>query len=328
MIRMTFRTGLLAQWLRTFLLLVISGVIALPALAAEASVSASVAHRIFEWRPFLAPFHAVVLHFPIGFITIAFLLEIYRLRRPSEDLRRVTHLVLWLALLSAAVTATFGLMRADTGEYEKRAVELHRAFGLWVPILLGVTLVTQKTAYRLAGNRAWTYAYRLFLTVTVGAVTMAGHYGGNLTHGSRYLVENAPDFVRELIDDTPNPASATANLSENQRFFVERVQPIFSSKCYQCHGAEKQKNGYRLDDPVIALKGGKSGKPAIKAGDPAGSNLVRLILLSPTDDDAMPPSGKEPLTNDEIMTILTWVRKGAAIPGSVPPTPAANPPNG
>lgn len=56
--------------------------------------SASEAHRLFEWRPFLAPFHAVVLHFPIGFLTLAGILEIYREFRPSLELRRVTLLVL------------------------------------------------------------------------------------------------------------------------------------------------------------------------------------------------------------------------------------------
>src|SRR6266508_3792831 len=82
----------------------------LSALAAAPAQGIGAAHRMFQWRPFLAPFHAVVLHFPIGFITVAFILEIYRLRRPSEELRHVTMLVIWLSLVTGVVSATFGIL--------------------------------------------------------------------------------------------------------------------------------------------------------------------------------------------------------------------------
>jgi hypothetical protein len=29
--------------------------------------------------------------------------------------------------------------------------------------------------------------------------------------------------------------------------FARDVRPIFEKHCYECHGAEKQKNDYRLD---------------------------------------------------------------------------------
>ena len=29
--------------------------------------------------------------------------------------------------------------------------------------------------------------------------------------------------------------------------FARDVQPIFKKHCYECHGADKHKNGYRLD---------------------------------------------------------------------------------
>jgi hypothetical protein len=36
--------------------------------------------------------------------------------------------------------------------------------------------------------------------------------------------------------------------------FVREVRPIFEKHCYECHGAEKQKNDYRLDIKAVALK--------------------------------------------------------------------------
>ena len=94
------------------------------------------------------------------------------------------------------------------------------------------------------------------------------------------------------------------------------MQPIFATKCYNCHGPEKQKSDYRLDKPELVCKGGKSGKVAIKPFDPIESHLVRLILLPPQHDDVMPPDGKQPLTVEEIMNIVDWIRNGAVVPGT------------
>jgi uncharacterized membrane protein len=272
-----------------------------------------VAHKLFQWRPFLAPFHAVVLHFPIGFLTMAGMLEIYRAFRPSGELRRVIALVLWMGLLTGIISASFGLMRAGGGGYDVEALELHRLYGVAVPFVTMAAIVLQWLAYRNEAARGWTRAYRSVLTGTLALVVVAGHYGGNLTHGSKYLVENAPKFVRELLEDDPAPSSAVnfAALDAHQRSYVEKVQPLLAAKCYKCHGPEKQKGGYRLDQPELALKGGDSDKAAIKPGDPLGSHLVRLILLPPQHDDVMPPEGKEPLTLEEIMTLLDWIRNGA-----------------
>jgi len=37
--------------------------------------------------------------------------------------------------------------------------------------------------------------------------------------------------------------------------FVREVRPIFEKHCYECHGAEKQKNDYRLDIKSVAGEG-------------------------------------------------------------------------
>lgn len=286
----------------------------LPAVAAIPS--AANLHKIFQWRPFLAPFHAVVLHFPIGFLTVVFILELYGFRNPSHELRRVTRLFLWLSLVAGIISATFGILRSETGGYESHALRLHRLFGLGVPVFTLATLVFQKPAFRSSAVRGWTRGYHLLLVGTLTLVVVAGHFGGNLTHGSKYLIENAPAFVRELVDNEPagNPSGTAADLDEAKRLYVEKIQPIFAAKCYACHGPEKQKSGYRLDQVELAFKGGKSGKIAIKPHDPIESHLVRLILPPPHHDDVMPPEGKQPLALEEIMAIIDWIRNGAAFP--------------
>ena len=67
----------------------------------------------------------------------------------------------------------------------------------------------------------------------------------------------------------------------------------------------------RLDIGEIALKGGESGKPAIKPDDAFQSNLIRLVLLPKDHDDVMPPTGKEPFTTQEVVTLINWIQEGA-----------------
>ncbi len=310
-------------WLTALLFLAL---ITLSALAAGQPVAVgSSPPRIFQWRSFLAPFHAVVLHYPIGFITMAFILEIYGMRRPSPEVKRITRLVIWISLISGIVAATFGILRASGGGYESHAVEMHRWTGLGVVICTLATLALQKFACRHEARCAWMYAYRSLLIITLGLLVVTGHMGGNLTHGAKYLTENAPTFMREfLADETSEKAEAPAivALDEGQRFFVEQVQPILNAKCVRCHGPEKQKGGYRIDRPEVAFKGGESEQPAIKPGNTMESRLVKLILLPPGHDDIMPPDGKEPLTPEEIGLVLHWIRIGAPFGTTAPPSSA------
>jgi len=47
--------------------------------------------------------------------------------------------------------------------------------------------------------------------------------------------------------------------------------------------------------------------------------------VTPQHDDVMPPEGKEPLTLEEIMTLLDWIRKGAVFPqGNATPLTAGH----
>jgi uncharacterized membrane protein len=278
--------------------------------------ASAIVHKDFRWGPFLAPFHAVVLHYPIGFLTLALILEVYGLHRPSDELRRITRLVILLSLLSGLLAATFGILRARDGGYETRGLELHRLFGMAVPVFMLMAWFGHRLAFRPKASRGWLHAYRGVLLLTMALLVVAGHHGGNLTHGSRYLVENAPEFVRDMLDeespaDTSSPESAVKG-EAGQSQFASVIQPILKAKCINCHGPEKHKGGYRLDKADLALTGGDSGKTAIKPGEPMQSNLLRMVLLPSDHDEAMPPEGKEPLTAEEIVTLAHWIQQGAA----------------
>ena len=297
------------------LFLVMGGIgAALPTWAGSSPMTAAppnIASDLFRWRPFLAPFHSVVLHYPIGFLTLAFILELYALRRPSPELRRITTLVIILSLGSGVIAAALGLMRASSESYDSQILAVHRSLGIAIPILTLLTWCLHARSGRPLAARGWLTGYRVALSLTLVVLVMGGHNGGNLTHGSRYLVQYAPQFVRSLLDDNETPPNLETPLDASQKYFVEKIQPILQSKCIPCHGPEKQKGKYRLDLPDLALKGGTSGLTAIKPKDPFASDLVRRILLPRNHDDAMPPDGKDPLKPDEIIEVVHWIQDGA-----------------
>ncbi len=96
--------------------------------------------------------------------------------------------------------------------------------------------------------------------------------------------------------------------------FVRDIRPIFEKHCYECHGAEKQKNDYRLDIKSVALTGGADHAPNIIAGKSAESPLFRFV--SGADKDlTMPPKSK--LSSTEIDVLKHWINEGAVWPEGV-----------
>ena len=96
--------------------------------------------------------------------------------------------------------------------------------------------------------------------------------------------------------------------------FVKEIQPIFDTKCVKCHGEDKQKGGYRLDDRQTALHGGDEHAPNIHPGNSTESPLVHFI--AGLDADMKMPAKGEPLSADQIGLVRAWIDQGAAWPDS------------
>jgi len=111
--------------------------------------------------------------------------------------------------------------------------------------------------------------------------------------------------------------------AETRSFYAIRVAPLFETRCTSCHGERREKASLRLDSFASVLLGGKHGV-VIRAGNPKNSELFTRISLPASDDRAMPPSGKPPLTEDEKTVIRLWIEHGASgslrdIPGAPKP---------
>jgi len=102
--------------------------------------------------------------------------------------------------------------------------------------------------------------------------------------------------------------------SGKQVDFLKDIQPIFANTCYECHGAEKQKGGLRLDQKTAALKGGDTGALLI-AGKSAESLLIQAITGT-KEDLARMPKKRDPLTAEQIGLLRAWIDQGATWPES------------
>jgi hypothetical protein len=94
-------------------------------------------------------------------------------------------------------------------------------------------------------------------------------------------------------------------------FYAVRVAPLLDAHCASCHGAGRQKAQLRLDSFAATMRGGKHGA-VINPGDVKDSLLFARIILPVSDDKAMPPSGKAPLSRDDVTVIRLWIAAGAS----------------
>ncbi|HUR45414.1 MAG TPA: c-type cytochrome domain-containing protein [Candidatus Saccharimonadales bacterium] len=95
--------------------------------------------------------------------------------------------------------------------------------------------------------------------------------------------------------------------------FTNDIAPILVQKCLSCHGAEKNKGGYRLDTFAWLLKPGSSKETPIVPGKPDSSKLYQLLIT--TDEEDRMPQKNEPLPNQEVEQIKRWISEGGGFDG-------------
>jgi hypothetical protein len=98
--------------------------------------------------------------------------------------------------------------------------------------------------------------------------------------------------------------------------FTKDVLPVLRRHCFECHGPQVQEGGLRFDDRNEFFAGGYSG-PAMIAGKPSESELLRRVSLDRLHDDAMPPVGPGLSAREEIV-LRRWIQQGGKLPDVIP----------
>ena len=114
--------------------------------------------------------------------------------------------------------------------------------------------------------------------------------------------------------------------------FNRDIRPIFSDKCFTCHGPDKANRvtELRFDTEAGAKIALSEGRQSVVPGDPDKSELFRRIA---SNDEAvrMPPAamGHAKLSDVEIDLIRRWIEQGAKWQGHwafIPPKRPELPP--
>ncbi|TXE07231.1 hypothetical protein FUA26_13500 [Seonamhaeicola algicola] len=253
---------------------------------------------------FLGRFHPLVVHLPIGFLFFAFVLEIFGKKKKYENITVAIPLALMLGFLSALIACILGYMLSLSGDYDENMLDSHFWFGVFTTVLTLVAWLIRVDKIKLP-NKNKLKANISALTVIVILLSVTGHYGGNLTHGSDYLTKYMPFNKKEEKVLVP------VEKVEDAVVFDYLVAPILDAKCTSCHNESKKKGGLSLIDSLSIMKGGKGGE-AVVVGSANKSEIVKRVLLDPHHEDFMPPEGKTPLTEEEIAVITYWINNAFA----------------
>jgi len=99
--------------------------------------------------------------------------------------------------------------------------------------------------------------------------------------------------------------------------FNEHIQPILSDTCYHCHGPDsgtrepKKGQPLRLDREEYAFAKRDDGTIIIKPGDPAASEMIKLIKEKDEDLIMPPPESHKEITPRQLALLERWIEQGA-----------------
>jgi uncharacterized membrane protein len=272
---------------------------------------------ISEWASFFGRFHPLLVHLPIGFLIIVGVLEILKLTGRLSLSQEVIRVILLISALSATFACLAGYFLSLEGGYNEEMLEEHKMQGIWLAVFCWIAWLAKKSWLneRIGFNKIL-YAPSLLLSLIL--MMVAGHHGGNLTHGETYLTDNTPQPFRAwfgMPEKTPNENIKTADKPKIQNInealvYEDIVRPVFKQKCEQCHNANKMKGDLRMDEIELFKKGGKHGAIFV-VGNAEESEFIKRILLPESDDDHMPPKGKTQITENELALLKWWIEQGA-----------------
>ncbi|PZX51022.1 putative membrane protein [Algoriphagus chordae] len=249
---------------------------------------------------FFGRFHPILVHLPIGFLIMAFLMWVFQKWKKKQAFDQAIAFCLLMGTFSAAMACVAGYLLSTSGGYEGALLSQH----MWGGIITTVLAAISYLVFSSDLTRKWPSAIASGLMILMfGGLNFTGHIGGSLTHGSDFLTEYAP-IIGSRANQLPPPASM-----DEVVLFGHVIQPILQEKCISCHRTDKLKGGLSLENLVAIKKGGESGSLFFTASEKT-SELIRRIHLPESDEEMMPPKGKSQLTADEIGLLEAWIQAG------------------
>lgn len=246
------------------------------------------------WLEISGRLHPLLLHFPIVILLLyCFWVLLITTNNKVLWISELANILLLLGTLTAVFSALTGFILSKETGYEPESLVWHKWMGIGTSWL----------------SLGW-YAARNYFepqklvskglaVITLVVVFVAGHLGGNITHGEDFI-----SFGSKTEESIPTVALSDAVVYEDV------VRPILEQKCTSCHNSKKAKGELSMETAELLAKGGKSGILWDTTRSDLGLFLQRVHL--PADDKKhMPPSGKTQLTEEEILVLASWISGGS-----------------
>lgn len=260
---------------------------------------------------FLGRFHPLILHLPIGFLTMAFTLEVLSRFKRFGHFRASVGFVLLLGCGFAIIASALGYLLAQSGGYNEGLLSVHQWSGIGVAAISAVAAMLL-WLYKRKPSVVLDRAYLAALSTMMLSLAVAGHYGGSLTHGSDYLSQHMPEGLRLITGMGPKENYVRPKITDLQEavVYTDIIEPIFRTYCTSCHNESKSKGDLMMHTAEFLMKGGEGGAVLIP-GNADESPITQRILLPESHEDHMPPEGKSQPSEEELDLLLWWVNAGA-----------------
>ena len=242
----------------------------------------------------LGRFHPLIVHLPVGILILAFLMELASRTKRYADIKIALPFVLQMAVATALLAFLTGWVMPKEGDFDERLIGLH----LWSSLSMTIgSLALCYLVYQKNGLSKKLY-FPVFI-ITMILLSVAGHFGGSLTHGEGHLTKAIHKEKKRVVTDVNNLA-----------VYPDLITPILKKKCYSCHNEGKKKGELVMSNIEDLMKGGAEG-PIIVKGNIENSSLIQRTHLPIEDEAHMPPKGKVQLTKNEVKLIEWWINAGA-----------------
>lgn len=238
---------------------------------------------------------------PIGILLMALLLRWLSSNPKYQSFRPAVAFMVLCGMATAIIACISGYLLSISNDYNETIVGWHKWMGISVAAVSALWYLQER-------NFRFVQSLKFLLVGLFVLIMITGHLGGTLTHGSDYLTASLADIFSN--NTTSNTVFKPVADVQEAEVYTDLVQPVLQSKCYSCHGRNKQKGGLRMDDTLKLMEGGRDGI-VINRHDGERSEMIRRILLPVDNDDHMPPMEKGQLTENQISLLHWWIANGA-----------------
>lgn len=257
-----------------------------------------------DWELFLGRFHPLMVHLPIGIFIMGYVLEILLQTgfRNLVESRKIVIVTYILALLSGLIAAITGWLLSFSNNYDIAALNDHKQLGILTLVVILLVIIYQikapvkKIKLKIAGS-----------TIAIVLISLTGHLGGNLTHGSDYLLKYGPKILK---DNFEHPDSRLSQINpDSLKVFPDIIQPLIQRKCLACHNSTDNFGELNLENYDDLFKEAAHEIPVI-AGNPENSEFLKRVSLPWNHEKIMPPR-KSGFSYTDVQILRYWIENGA-----------------